>query len=198
MNVHNDFAPYTVPFNENASFRIAVSGLSMDVNDSISQACLDVAMNGSTYSCEFLVLVNTKTGDWEYQEKGTAVSVGGEGFWSFVSETPNKYAFVHNHSSGKMFSFEDLQTFLTTDSIDVLVASGHNGIVYIAQGKQRRINNGLLDIDLMIECDQMLEPHKKALNDKLLEDLDYLRIRRDIYYEYVYKNYIESFVEVQT
>jgi hypothetical protein len=198
MNVHKDFAPYTVPFNENASFRVTVKGMKEDVNDSISRACLAVAKDGSTYSCEFLILVNTKTGGWDYQERGTANAVGGEDFWSFVASTQDRYVFVHNHSSGKMFSLEDLQTFLSTDSIDVIIASGHNGMVYCARGKKRQIKNGLLDIDLMIECEQMLAPHKDALKDKTLEDLDYLHIRSGIYYDYVYANYIEDFMEVQT
>jgi hypothetical protein len=198
MSSIKDFAPYIVPFNENASFSIAVKGPSADVNKSISRACLDVAKNGSTYSCEFLILVNAVTGDWDYQEQGTTNSIGGEEFWSFVANTKNKYVFVHNHSSGKMFSFEDLQTFLSTDSIEVMVASGHNGVVYCVQGKKRSIKNGLLDLDLMIECENLLAPHKKSIKEKTLEDLDYLRIRSEIYYKYTYSNYIENFMEVQT
>ena len=198
MNTQKDFAPCTVPYNENASFRVTVRGIEEDVNDSISRACLAVAKDGSTFSCEFLILVNIKTGGWDYQEKGTANSVGDEDFWSFVSNTQDRYVFVHNHSSGKKFSFEDLQTFLTTDSIDAIIASGHNGVIYCAQGKKRKIKNGLLDLDLMIECEPMLAPYKKALKDKTLEDLDYLHIRRNIYYDYVYANYIEDFMEVQT
>jgi len=198
MNAHKDFAPDTVPFNKDASFRVTVKGLEKDVNDSISRACLTVARDGSAFSCEFLILVNTRNGCWDYREKGTANSVGGEDFWSFVANTQDKYVFVHNHSSGKMFSLEDLQTFLTTDSIDVIIASGHNGVIYCAQGKKRRINNGLLDLDLMIECEPLLAPHKRALKDKTLEDLDYLHIRSGIYYDYVYSNYIEDFMEVQT
>jgi hypothetical protein len=193
-----DFAPYIVPFNENALFRISVNNLSKDVNDSISRACLDVAKSGSTYSCEFLILVNIVTGNWDYHEKGSTNSIGGEAFWEFVTNAQDKYVFIHNHSSGKMFSFEDLQTFLSTDSIEVMIASGHNGIVYCVQGKKRRIKNGLLDLDLMIECEHLLAPHKRALKEKTLEDLDYLRIRSDIYYKYVYLNYIEDFTEVQT
>ena len=198
MSNIKDFAPYVVPFNKSASFRISVTGLSDNVNDSISRACLDVAKNGSTYSCEFLILVNTLTGEWDYREKGTTNSIGGEEFWAFVANTQSKYVFIHNHSSGKMFSFEDLQTFLTTDCIEVIIASGHNGVIYCAQGKKRRINNGLLDLDLMIECEPLLAPHKKAIKEKAIEDLDYLQIRNDIYYKYVYSNYIEDFMEVQT
>ena len=56
----------------------------------------------------------------------------------------------------------------------------------------------MLEIDLMIECAQTLAPYKKALKDKTLEDLDYLQFRRDVYYDYVYANYIEDFMEVQT
>ena len=198
MSGLKDFAPLTVPFNENASFCVNVKGLCSEVNDSISRACLDVAKNGNIHSCEFLILVNTKSGDWDYQEKGIASSVGGEDFWSFVRDTSNKYAFVHNHSSGKMFSFEDLQTFLTTDCIDVIIASGHNGKIFTAQGKKRRIKNGLLDIDLMVECEPMLSIYKTAVKEKSMEDLDYLQTRNNIYYDYVYANFIEEFLEVQT
>ena len=95
--------------------------------------------------------------------------------------------------------FENLYVHLcSTAEIEVMVASGHNGIVYCVQGKKRRIKNGLLDLDLMIECEHLLAPHKKALKEKTLEDLDYLRIRSDIYYKHVYSNYIEDFMEVQT
>ena len=198
MSEMKDFSPHTVPFNETASFSIKISGLTSDINDSISRACLDVAKNGSIYSCEFLILVNLDTGSWDYQEKGTTDSVGDVEFWDFISNNKNKYAFVHNHSSGKMFSFDDLQTFLATDNIDVFVASGHSGVIYTAKGKKRQIKNGLLDLDLIIECKPLLIQHKKALRDKNLEDLDYLRIRNNIYYDYIYNNFIEDFKEVQT
>ena len=75
MSEIKDFSSYTVPFDENASFCISINGLSNGINDSISRACLDVAKNGSKHACEFLILVNLDTGDWDYQEKGTANSV---------------------------------------------------------------------------------------------------------------------------
>ena len=105
MNELKDFAPQIVPFNKCASFCINVKGLSKEVNKSISRACFDVARNGSNHSCEFLVMVNVRTGNWDYKEKGTANSVGGEEFWSFVDSASDKYVFVHNHSSGNMFSY---------------------------------------------------------------------------------------------
>jgi len=61
-----------------------------------------------------------------------------------------------------VIDLSNLQTFLSTDSIEVIVASGHNGIVYCVQGKKRLIKNGLLDLDLMIECEHLLAPHKEA------------------------------------
>ncbi|MCL2798613.1 MAG: hypothetical protein FWD58_11315 [Firmicutes bacterium] len=136
-----DFGANIAPFNENATFKVNINGLTAKVNESISNACLEVAKEGDKRSCEFLILVNIKTGEWDYQEKGMENAVGGHDFFDFLANTNNKYAFVHNHPSGMTFSFDDLQTFLVIDSIDVMVASGHNGKIFYIKGKKRKIKN---------------------------------------------------------
>lgn len=137
-----------VYYNENNNYRIEVSRYSKKINNLFSKAAKNVAENGSKNKYEYMQLVNLSTGelmplhtDMEYS------SVGGREFWDFIEENKDqKFTFIHNHNTNGYFSETDMQTLLTTDNIQVMIAVRNDGVIYFAEKGNKKVLSIFLKI----------------------------------------------------
>lgn len=138
----NDSGSGAVPVKKTATFRTAIPGYPDAVNDSISRAGKHTVEEGAKRQGEHLVLVDTRTGQWVFEEAGDEVSVGSsEVFRRFVDEHPDgRFSYVHSHPSGEGFSLNDMVEFFGADQFESMVAAGYNGKVYAVYGKRRQVN----------------------------------------------------------
>lgn len=156
-----------VKFSEKANYSIEIPRYSKQVNNGISNACKEVAQLGSATGKEHLVLVNAKTGLWQYRETGAESEVGGSDFWEFIKKHPDdKFVFIHNHNTDGWLSEADLMTLLTTDSIDAMIAVRNDGVIYTAPKNDGVNLKGFL---WQLYDSEIQELRKKALlDDRLL------------------------------
>lgn len=138
----SDFGRGAAPVKKDATFKTAIPGYSDAVNDSISRAGKHTVEEGAKRQGEHLVLVDTRTGEWVFEEAGDEVSVGSsEAFRRFVEEHPDgRFSYVHSHPSGKGFSLNDMVEFFGADQFESMVAAGYNGKVYAVYGKHGQVN----------------------------------------------------------
>lgn len=193
-----DFEPKSEPLNKEATFDVFISTYPERVNERISEACKQTAPNGSKDNKEHLVLVNTKNGDWVYEEVGDAGQVGGPEFYKYLSEHPqDKFAFVHNHPSGKILSLGDLQTFLGHPQLDSFIAAGHNGKVYVAYGEKKAVKNNNAMSEVFQYDNELLKDLRILKKQGIIDDIDFRNSTELLRVNFLLKNYC-SFMEVQT
>ncbi len=137
-----DFGSEAVPVKEGATFRTEIPEYTEAVNSSISRAGKYAVEQGAKRQGEYLILVDTRTGTWLYEEAGDEVSVGNtEAFRRFVREHPDgRFAYVHAHPSGRGLSLNDMAEFFGDDQFESMVAAGYNGKVYAVYGKRAKIS----------------------------------------------------------
>ena len=137
-----DFGSEAVPVKEGATFRTEIPEYTEAVNNSISRAGKYAVEQGAKRQGEYLILVDTRTGTWLYEEAGDEVSVGNtEAFRRFVREHPDgRFAYVHAHPSGRGLSLNDMAEFFGDDQFESMVAAGYNGKVYAVYGKRAKIS----------------------------------------------------------
>lgn len=198
----SNFGPNRVEFNPNASFKAYVEKYSETVNESVSKACREVVDLGRKSNHEHLILVNTKTGKWDYQEEGTPGNVGGKEFWDYINANKSeKFIFVHNHSDGQTFSMQDLCTFTTAPNIDSFVASCDNGKIYYVFDMKKKLEhqNPIMEV-IMKENDLMemevspgisLKDLKNARDSGKIGIGDYNDAHLLMQSEFIIKNYCE-------
>lgn len=194
----HEFGSRAVPLNTNATFDVDIPQLSDIVNKSVSKANRSVVYQGAKTGHEHMVLIDVKSGKWVYTEEGIAGEVGGEEYVKFINEhTDKSYIFVHNHADGRTFSYVDLISFFYRPQINMLIAAGNNGKIYIAHNKKRN------DINILDMC--VMHPEKYVdLSDlqKLLADgeLVYFEYNAEVAVRtvnYVLDTYAER-IEIQT
>jgi hypothetical protein len=100
-------------------------------------------------------------------ERGVFIDSGGQSVFSFTGQNSsadysrfrfskydeNSLVLVHNHPSGGSFSADDILTISDNPEIKIIVAAGHNGVVYqlsIADGKR-------VDKDIYVEYNRTME-----------------------------------------
>ena len=136
----------SVSFNEKASYTVHLKNYSKQVNDSISNACRDLAIKGSETQTEHMYLVNLSTGKLEHYETNDNFGSVGYLFRRYLKEhTSDKYAFVHNHNTDSSISETDMATLLTTKQIPVMIAVRNDGIIYAAERKGEPLNVSIFD-----------------------------------------------------
>lgn len=185
-----------IPVNPNATFKIAVPGYGQKVNDSISSACKETVFRGARDGNEHLILVNLKTGKFAYEEIGERRLVGGKAYYAFLDRNPKeRFAFVHNHQDGGPFSENDMTSFLSEKSVEMFVAAGNNGVIYIAYGKKNVPDNyyGLM----VSRHDVILAELQQQLRDGKIFIADYVGLAEIKRAEYLIKEYAK-YLEVQT
>lgn len=198
----SNFEPNRVEFNSNATFTTEVPKYSKEINSSVSDACRQVVTDGIKTNNEHLVLVNAKTGLWNYQEEGTSGNVGGQDFWDYVkAHNTDKFIFVHNHADGNTFSIEDLCTFMTTDCIDGIVAACDNGKVYYVYGikKPLQYQNPIMEVimnsdaieNMQVSQNLTLKDLKKQYENGIISFAEYNKTRLIKQSEFIIQNYCE-------
>lgn len=185
-------------FNKMSNLRVNINGLSDEVNESLTKANQHVVKQGLLTGLEHLILVDTDTGEWCYQEKGQEGTVGWSEFFDFLANAKDgqKFAFVHNHPQGRALSLEDLGTFLKKGNIELVIAAGHNGNLYYAKGKKKKLESGSLMVDLFDVEDDLLKDLRKKLENKQIDFLDFQREQTMTKLKYVIDNYVETYKEV--
>lgn len=124
-----------VYFDENADYSINIPDLPKHINSALSKSCENVARKGSASRCEYLEMIDLDTGQVVYTEKGERDSVGGTGFYEYITKYPNKHlAFIHNHNTETPLSSGDMQTFVSCKNINVMVSVTNDGLKYVVYG----------------------------------------------------------------
>ena len=117
-----------------------------------------------------------ETGKQVYYEIGEYEQVGGEKFREFIKRNPNgKFAFVHNHPTDGFLSSVDMQSFISNETIRMMISTSNDGLKRIAfgdvkdsrfldsiyrydvEGLRKRIQNGTLEmVDYRYELQKLL------------------------------------------
>ena len=185
-------------YNPNATFQVSLPQFSEEINQAISAACKNVVEDGITNHAEKAVLLNMKTGQPDYSEYGDETSVGGAEFFAHldkIKDKANSLLFVHNHPSGMTFSLDDLNTALTNPALKGVIASGHNGKIYIALVKEHTETDMY---HLTKKYDQeIVGPLRKQLKDGTITPGEFTGIRNREWLGRILKDYFD-YTEVTT
>ena len=126
---------HVVKYNPKADYSINLSNLSDFVNKGLSDACRNVAEEGSMIQREVLILADLNNGTHVYREVGNYGTVGGRDFWKFLAaHAEGKFAFVHNHPNDGFLSAADMQTFAGNKQIQLMISTSNDGLKRIAYG----------------------------------------------------------------
>lgn len=181
-------------FNKNADFSIILNGYDKNILTGLSKASIKVTTLGGKDGIEHLVLVDLATGEEAYYEKGTANSVGFEKYRDFIkSHKNNKYAFVHNHNTDGCFSETDMRTLLTTDNIDMFIASRIDGIRYVVEKLTAAPNYAFFD---KLFPDEITELNLKYKNG-IITAGERTRLREEIIVDGLIKKFTKGLIELE-
>ena len=152
----NDFEirrenPKYTKFDPYADYSVNISALSDTVNNGLSDACRRVAEDGTKNRCEALSLIDLGTGKQRHYELGDYDSVGGKRFQGFIEKNQNgKFAFVHNHPTDGFLSSVDMQTFISTEQIKIMISTSNDGLKRIVFGdiKDSRFLENIYQVDV--------------------------------------------------
>lgn len=164
-----------VKFNEKYNYTVSFDWADEKTNTSISKCARKVAELGSEDGNEHMFLVNTKTGEPLYYEKGISGEVGGEKFWNFLDENKEEqFVFIHNHNTDGYFSETDMRTLLRTNQINGMIAVRNDAVIYVAEKGSEIPDTGFFD--------DLFEKELEVLNEEVKEgklSLSERNIRRE-------------------
>ena len=196
--VAKDFGKGSLPFNEKALFKAEIPVYTSELNSKISMLCKQLAKKGSLSGNENLCLVDKDNGEVICFEEGNSESVGGEDFRNFIqSNKHRKFVFIHTHPSGEMLSMQDLNTFFSGDCYDSMIAVGHNGKIYIAYGKKKKLTKGMALTETFVYDDILSKDLRMLLKSGTITPSEYARELEAKRVDFLLENYCEH-IEVET
>lgn len=179
-----------VHFDERADYSIRIDRYSDAANDAISEANREVARLGTQDGLEHLCLVDVKQGSIVYRETGDENEVGFDAFRRFMREhRDGTYAFIHNHNTDGWLSEADVQTLLTMQSIDAMIAVRADGVIYAAPKNADAKIEKLLD---MIYADEVAELRKRAQAD---DSILFSKERETLLVKNALRDYVKEYAE---
>lgn len=147
-----------VSYNAKYDYTVNVDGWSKEVNQAVSDCAKKVAEAGTEDGNEHMYLIDAKTGEKMYYEKGASGEVGGTDFWKFMADhAGNNFMFVHNHNTDGYFSETDMRTLLREEQIHAMIAVRNDAITYIAEKGKEIPKSGYFDELFRGELDALSE-----------------------------------------
>lgn len=187
-----------MPFNEKALFKAEIPVYTSELNSKISMLRKQLAKKGSLSGNENLCLVDKDNGEVICFEEGNSESVGGEDFRNFIqSNKHRKFVFIHTHPSGEMLSMQDLNTFFSGDCYDSMIAAGHNGKIYIAYGKKKKLTKEMALTETFMYDDILSRDLRMLLKSGTITPSEYARELEAKRVDFLLENYCEH-IEVET
>lgn len=138
-------------YDDQAQFKIDISGVSEEIAAKVSDACRKVIKMGAEDGNEHGFTINVRSGETIYYTSGTAGEVFGGEFFQYVGSQPERSIIsVHNHADNKGFSYSDMNTFVTEKSLLGNVAACHNGKAFYVENNIKSFETGtaFTDADL--------------------------------------------------
>lgn len=135
-----------VYYNKDKNYRIDLPGYSEKINDGLSAAAKEVALEGSETRYEHMRLVNLDTGKIEcpYTDE-LPNQVGGRTLYRYLdSHSENRYAFIHNHNVATELSFPDIELMANNKQISVVAAVRNDGIITLVESNGIHTNEYLM------------------------------------------------------
>ena len=147
-----------VKYNSKYDYTVNVNGWDERVSQTVSDCARRVAESGSKDGNEHMYLIDAKTGEQKYYEKGMPGEVGGTEFWKFLEENAgDSFVFVHNHNTDGYFSETDMRTLLREKQINAMIAVRNDAIIYIAEKGETIPKSGYFDDLFRDELDALTE-----------------------------------------
>lgn len=132
-----EFSKKDVYYDENADYSINIPQLSDDINAALSNACKQVAEEGSKDRREHMMLIDLETGKVLYSEIGDSSSVGGTAYEDFLDTSNSNFALIHNHNRETPISSGDMISFTTTPNMHMMISVSNNGLKFIVYGNKK-------------------------------------------------------------